>query len=261
MSPRAHPMAHLLGRNPSPPDVRDFSLRLWASANPLEAALAKMLSSKTAAKVTKDWCQIATPLIIGGQPGPQPDPGSVVMWVDGEAVLDQGNTGHCVGFSGADWGNTLPVDDKFNDDDGHRIYYEACDAGGYPNTEDGSTIRDLAKALKKDGRLDAYAFAATIDDALSFVSKSGPVVFGTNWYDDMFTPDDTGRVRPSGQLAGGHAFLCIGLDLQKEQVWFLNSWGAGWAQNGRFWMSREDLTMLFAEQGEAMAAVELPAAA
>lgn len=261
MPPKPHPMAKLLGRIPSPPDPRDFKLRLWTSTNPLEQALAAMLASKSAAKVTKDWCQIATPLIIGGQPAPVPVPSAQVMWVDNEPVLDQGDTGHCVGFAGAGWGNVLPQDDHFVNSDGDRIYYEACAAGGYPNTEDGSTIRDLAKALKKDGRLSVYAFAASVDDALSFVSKSGPVVFGTDWTEGMFDPDPTGRVRPTGQVAGGHAYVCIGLDLQLEQVWFLNSWSVDWGQNGRFWMSRDDVQTIFANQGEAMAAVELPTSA
>jgi len=110
--------------------------------------------------------------------------------------------------------------------------------------------------LKGRGRLGAYAFG-TVDTALAFVATKGPVVFGTDWTEGMFTPDATGRVSPIGSVAGGHAYLCIGLDLQKEAVWFLNSWGSGWGQNGRFWMSREDVHKIFGAYGEAMAAVEL----
>ena len=65
-----------------------------------------------------------------------------------DRVLDQGSTPHCVGFGCADYGNCLPVDDEYTDADGHALYYEACEIGGYPNTEDGANVRDGLKALR-----------------------------------------------------------------------------------------------------------------
>ena len=47
----------------------------------------------------------------------------------------------------------------------------------------------------------------------------------------------------------------------QNAILFQNSWGSGWGQNGRFKMTVQDFASLFANGGEACAAVELPVAA
>jgi hypothetical protein len=83
------------------------------------------------------------------------------------------------------------------------------------------------------------------------------VIEGLLSHNSMFFPDPrTGLVKPSGRLAGGHAYLCVGYTRIKGAFRFINSWG-DWGQGGRFWMDGEDLDrLLFAEDGEAAAAQE-----
>lgn len=262
---------HLLGRRPSEPDSRDYRLAGFLSDDPLDTALATLLTSQ-AAPATKAWARIATARIhaLGPAPAPSPTPTppgpnptppvapTAVVWGDTDTVLDQGQTPHCVGFGSAQWGNTLPIDDHFSNADGNAIYYECKVIDGEPRTEDGSDVRSAAKALRNRQRLSAYAFAASIGEACQWVLQHGPVIMGTDWTNDMFSPDSRGFVKPTGGVAGGHCYVLLGYDPASAVLTFLNSWGSTWAQNGRFHMHKADAEMLFANKGEALAAVELP---
>jgi hypothetical protein len=178
-------------------------------------------------------------------------------WVD-PIQLDQGQTGHCVGFGWAGWGDATPVQDTFQNADGDAIYYECKVIDGEPLAEDGSNVRSGAKAMQNRGRLTAYAFAtntAQIDEWFNH----GPVVFGSDWYHDMFTPDPAGTVHATGAIDGGHCYLGLD-DLAPAEDAYLcqNSWGDWGPLHGRFKISKADMAMLLASGGEACLAAESP---
>lgn len=259
---------HLLGRRPSPPDSRDFNLSMleeFRTGDPLIAAL-HLLDVSRAAKATKAWAHVATERILtvapaapSPEPAPTPNPPPAGppggVWADPSDPLDQGDTPHCVGDGWAQWGNTLPVGDYFTQPDADAIYYECKVIDGEPKQENGSDVRSGAKAMQARGRLLAYAFAGSIAEVRDYVSTTGPVVFGTDWTDAMFTPDANGVIAPNGPVAGGHCWLLIGEDGDYGVA--LNSWGKGWGLNGRFKMLWTDLATLLARQGDACAAVEV----
>ena len=179
------------------------------------------------------------------------------LWNLGK-ILDQGDTPHCVGFAWAQYGICEPVVDLFDNSDGDRIYYEAKVIDGEPNQEDGSTTRSGVQAMVNDGRVEAnYAFANSIADIEAWVLNKGPVVTGTNWTYNMFTPDSKGFVKPTGFIAGGHEYLIVGADSQAKVFTFANSWGEGWGQKGFFYMTYKDYQKLFNAQGDACVSVEL----
>jgi len=206
----------VLDRKPSPPDERDYKLANYLKPVTLPVS---------------------------------------TFWDRGHAVLDQKDTGHCVGFGWAQWGNTLPVNDNFLAIDAHNIYYEAKAIEGDPKGEDGAYGRDGAKAMKARGRLNAYAFG-DINDARQFLLTQGPVCFGLDWYEGMFTPDAQGVIRPTGKVKGGHWIVAYGCDA--NYVYFENSWGSDWGIDGTCKMEWRDVAYLMSQQGEACAAVELP---
>jgi len=267
---------HLLGRRYEP-DARDWHLGAFLQdADPLDAALQAVLSSWDGKK-TKTWAKLITERVksLGPAPtpippsptptptpAPTPTPSGDVVWADTDAVLDQGQTGHCVGFGWAGgWGNTLPVDDHFVNADGDAVYYAAKVIDGEPNQENGSSVRSGAKAMQQRGRLKAYAFAASVDEAIAWIVAHGPVVFGTDWLANMFNVDANGYVDVSGNVAGGHCYACVGWHPSMNALEFINSWGAGWGvgpNGGRFFIRKADAEALFASQGEICAAVELP---
>jgi hypothetical protein len=251
---------HLLGRKPSPRDHRDFKLARFIAQDPLDRTLAQLVASTCTHISVKRWATLVTSRLTSLPPPPAPPQPTAddVVWLDSDAVLDQGDTPHCVGFGWAQWGNTAPVDDGFANADGNAIYYECKVVDKETGQENGSTVRSGAKAMQARGRLSAYAFAASADEAHEFVRTIGPIVVGTEWTHGMFEPDAGGFVRPTGEIAGGHCYLLVG-DLPKEgALLFQNSWGATWGMNGRFKMKYADFAHIFQRNGEACAAVELP---
>lgn len=260
---------HLLGRIPNEPDERDYKMSLAfgdrhsmlapTGADPLLQMNERVQKSGTSL-AAKAWISEVTKRLAGSPapvpPVPTPDV-KPVSWKDNEPVLDQGSTGHCVGFGWAQWGNTLPYDDKFKNTDGDAIYYECKVIDGEPLQEDGSQVRSGAKALKARGRLDTYVFADTIDEAIAWIMTKGPVVMGTDWTEDMFTPDKNGLVKPTGQVAGGHCYVAVGYDPKTQLIEYINSWDDSWGVDGHFFMSKTNAASLHAAQGDACGALEL----
>lgn len=256
--------AHLLGRKAPAPDERDWKLEgFLAGGDDLDAALAALVASKSAAGVTKTLAKALTAHVrkLEGAPAPAPapppPPSGAVLWGDPDQ-LDQGQTGHCVGFGCAQFCNADPIEDHLKNADGDAIYYEAKVIDGEPKAEDGSSVHSGIKALVNRKRIGAYAWASTLAVITQWVAAKGPVVVGTDWMNDMFSPDAQGIVKPTGGIAGGHCYLIVGYDPASGVLEFQNSWGSSWGLNGRFGMHSADFDTLVKANGfEACAAVEL----
>ena len=212
---------HGLGRRPSPPDSRDY----------LMADAVRELEKLYVPRQPKVW--------------------------HSDKVLDQGRTPHCVGFAWAGWGISAPVEDPWCDLTGHDIYRACKVLDGEPGAENGSTVRSGAKVLEKRGRVGTYFFAKSVDEALDYLARFGPVVFGSVWTESMFRPSFFGKViRPMGKVVGGHAWLAIGVDA--TYVTIRSSWGTGWGKDGDARISIADLKAIWKQGGEACAATERP---
>lgn len=182
-------------------------------------------------------------------------------------VLDQGQTGTCVGHG---WRHRLtasPVVVKPNvPPSAFDIYDAAILLDEWPENDhdtarqDGTSVRAGAKALQARGLLSEYRWATDVDTAANWVGGvdagghwvGGPVVIGVNFYQSMFNLDSEGymRITPGSALAGGHCMLLIGWNEQRGRFRGLNSWGGSWGQAGRFWLAGETAARLFSENGE-----------
>jgi hypothetical protein len=169
--------------------------------------------------------------------------------------LDQSTTPHCVGFSMANWGINLPVQDNYTNVDGHHFYDLCKIKDGDP--DDGSTIRIAAKVLRDLQKINGYAFAPSIDVMKWWIVNKGPVICGTLWTMGMFTPDALNHIHPTGDLAGGHAYVINELANHGNAFGIQNSWGKRWGVEGRAYIAVEDFLPLFRNGGEVLAAVEL----
>lgn len=258
---------HLLGRKkPEQKDERDYKmadyLRVDATAQDftaIDAALKALDTQPGAAKTTKDAIHAVVDFLKGTTPTPTPTPpapSGSKDWTD-KQQLDQGNTGHCVGFGGAQFHNCEPYPGVYTNDDGHKLYYECKVLDGEPKAEDGSYVHTLAKALKNRGLISTYVWASTTDDIKAWVVNKGPVVVGTDWYNDMFYPENfSGYLKPTGGLAGGHCWLIVGYSASEDAFHMQNSWGTGWGVNGYSKIKVADFAKLLNADGEAMASLE-----
>lgn len=284
-------MPPILDRKPSPPDPRDYQLRDYLQGpSPADPAYADKTVRELAAggiswsDFLRIWAlikQLRHPTPTPTPPPPTPD--GAVVWEDSEQ-LDQGDTGHCVGFGCSQWENTLPIDDHATNQSAHALYYQvkAIELGkavptydppgsGPADVEDGAYVRDGMKALKANGRLATYAAADSAATVVEWVRQRGPVVVGTDWLTGMDNYDPhTGLMTATGSSRGGHCWCIVGhvpagaktpeghtfaFDVIRMQ----NSWGAGWGLNGFAYLSVSDLDKLLSAQGESWAAVEVAA--
>jgi len=111
--------------------------------------------------------------------------------------------------------------------------------------------------LKSMGYIASYHWAFTLRQVAQTLLQLGPMVVGTNWYEQMFYPTKSGFIRPSGDLAGGHAYLLDEVDTVKQFFGLKCAWGLDWGKGGRAYLSFADFSRLLRRQGEACIAAEI----
>jgi hypothetical protein len=181
-------------------------------------------------------------------------------------VLDQGAEGACVGFA---WAHELlarprkieAIDNAF----ARWIYKVAQKYDAWPGeTYSGTSVIAGAKVVSKrppampEGRglMKEYRWIfGDMDEVIKTLGYFGPVIFGLDWYEGMFDPDEKGFLHVNGALAGGHAILGKGVSIAKRAVVFHNSWGPEWGgrgglKPGEAYISVDDLQRLLNQQGE-----------
>lgn len=180
-------------------------------------------------------------------------------------VLDQGKTSQCVGYAGWGWlaGGPTTNNPDFTPKDLYKWAREKDQWEG-ENYEGTSTL-GLMRALKDKGFVSEYRWATDAETLVAWILAKGPVLVGTSWYHDMFMPDiHTGFLHVSGKDEGGHEWRITGADRDKKcpdgslgAVRMINSWGLGWGDLGRAWISFKDLDKLIKHDGEAVTSDEL----
>jgi hypothetical protein len=181
-------------------------------------------------------------------------------------VLDQGSTPQCVGYAGWGWLRGGPTVNKAMPFTPEDLYHWAQDRDEWPGADyDGTSTLGLMKALKDKGYITEYRWAFDAMTLVNWVLEKGPVLVGTDWFMDMFTPDRFGYLEPTGDNAGGHEWRIIGANLERKDplgrwkpgaVRMVNSWGRGWGDYGKAWMAIEVLDGLITN-GEAVTAEEI----
>jgi hypothetical protein len=174
---------------------------------------------------------------------------------------DQGGTSQCVAFAWTHWLEDGPVTHKQPAPliQPSYLYGEAQKNDEWPGEDyDGTSVRAGAKVLQAMGYVGEYTWAFDVETVVAALLSRGPVVVGTNWYQNMFYPDPkTGIVKPDGALAGGHAWKLDGANQRTQLIRFKNSWGRDWGKRGHAYISFEALDRLIKEDGEACLALEL----
>lgn len=137
----------------------------------------------------------------------------------------------------------------------------------------GTSVRALFKVLKRLGYVSEYKWAFDAETVVNHLLTRGPVVMGTDWTRDMFTPDvRTGYISATGPNEGGHGYTLVAANRKRRNpdksdehpegtigaVRMVNSWGREWGpQHGRAWLTFSDLDKLIKADGEACVSTEL----
>ena len=84
-------------------------------------------------------------------------------------------------------------------------------------------------------KIDSYWRLPDLDSIISSIRYGGPVLVGVGCFEEIFNPMPDGFV-PYPEYPqycyGGHALLLTGYDLNKKRVFFKNSWGPNWGEEG-----------------------------
>jgi hypothetical protein len=179
-----------------------------------------------------------------------------------DQYLDQGSEGACVGFSMTHELAARPAEVKHLSAPFAReqVYWEAqkidpWPGGAYPGAEgqyEGTSVLAGAKMLKRLGYIDAYRWAFGLDDLVMAVGYKGPAVLGVAWYEGMFDIAACGHLHIIGQMAGGHAIMCKGVNVKDKTFTLHNSWGPRWGNGGDALIHWDEMDRLLHEQGEAV---------
>lgn len=172
---------------------------------------------------------------------------------------DQGWKPQCVAYA---WLHYLEGSPITHPEEGALIdpgkYYRECQLRDeWPGEDyDGTSVRAGAKYAQELGLIGEYLWAFDLQTMINVVLTQGPVIVGTNWYDQMFDPEWSPTlnrvvIRVGGGLAGGHAYLVNGVNLGLETFRIKNSWGTDWGSQGRVSISFADMERLLREDGEA----------
>jgi len=225
-------MPPFLGRVPSPPDPRDFSIRSLA----IVQATLPDLPTRYVVRSLRTY----------------------------RARFDQ-RENSCVGQSSA---LAKIVHERR---DHHRTYAfdplwiwqrsKERDGIGDPLADRGTFIRTAAKVLQDLGaaavlrtgtrvsgqdparfRIASYYACQSIQEVKAAIVARGPVILGSDWFDAWFDVGPDGLLPDPGGApsVGGHATLAYGFDDRIETWWgqgavlAANSWGLGWANHGDF---------------------------
>jgi hypothetical protein len=172
---------------------------------------------------------------------------------------DQGRTSECTCYSSTGLLLSAPIRQS-RIPNTTLLYNHARLTDEFPDNDNdpdgGTSVRAVMAILKDIGYIQEYRWGQTVDDVIDWLIQHSPVVVGTTWKSDMFEPDRTGLIHPTGSVEGGHAYLCYRYDAIHDQLWFLNSWGIDWGIKGRFCMYSKEFEELLADNGEACTAIE-----
>lgn len=180
-------------------------------------------------------------------------------------VLNQGPTPHCVAYSGVHFLRAGPVRNLTNLPEPVRLYDECQRIDEWAGEDyDGTSVRALFKVLKARGYITSYVWTTHVETLVTHLLTKGPLILGTDWYENMSTPDAAGFLDDSGSWLGGHAYTIIGANRARRcpdgsvgAARVLNSWGRDWAEAGRAWLPFTTMQRLLNAQGEACTAEEV----
>lgn len=175
---------------------------------------------------------------------------------------DQGSTSQCTIYSWLHILHDSPITRRgpMPIADPTKLYQRGQFFDGTPlrDVDSGLTCDSAAKVMREMGWITAWRWANDLDEILDALVSIGPVALGSPWPSGMSNPDPRGLVSFSGDDDGlGHQFDVNGFSKKDRVLRCKNSWGRGWARQGRFYIRFEDVPKMFAQWAAAAVASEI----
>jgi len=176
-------------------------------------------------------------------------------------TLDQGALPHCVEFAAKHLLMSQPL--MHNANVVNRLldglYEQAQRNDEWPGEDyDGTSGRGAMKSLQARGLIGEYHWITTESMLSKYVRAVSPVMVGTSWLTEMFTPTSDGYLQVQGGEEGGHEWLALWYEESKARYVCQNSWGPDWGRDGLFYLHKEDMRILLEDLGgDAVTAVEV----
>lgn len=185
-------------------------------------------------------------------------------------VRDQGRDGACTAFASTamkgqqeykECGEWIPLSPR-------NLYDEAKKIDGSPNSS-GTYLRIVMKVLQEQGvclesccpyrddgpvtpcaewksqaeqyKIASYVRLANLDEIKAALAHLGPVVIGVPVFNNWTSPEGghIGLPAKYERTRGGHAICVFGYSDPRQEIFFQNSWGAGWGDQGHGYLSYE----------------------
>ena len=157
-------------------------------------------------------------------------------WFEGEAWLDQGQTGTCVGNALAHRYADGPVDHTGINEAWAQELYVA--ASGDTTLQQGTSALLACRVMLSRKQISAFHWVGSPAEFRNTLLTVGPVCVGVDWYSSMDRPlrgaNDRAYmvVDPASGLRGGHEFEINGINLAPASgppfYRMKNSWGRVW---------------------------------
>lgn len=161
-------------------------------------------------------------------------------------ILSQGKVASCTGQSARAFLDAAP--EMTPPDAGPSalwIYRQAQKVDEWPGQDyAGSSVNAACKVLRSRGYIENWYWASSFEEIRSWLLYRGSVIFGLDWYEGCYRPDEGGFIRPTGRRVGGHALLARGISVYGS-VRLQNSWGEDFGESGEAWLSKADLVNTF----------------
>ncbi len=169
-------------------------------------------------------------------------------------IQDQGDEGICVGCTCQALLQADPIRQKPYD--AREIYEAARKITKPPKGEEGAHLTSAILFLKNQGIVKEDFWTLKADVAANYIFTTSPIALSIPWHERMDTPESDGRCNPKGGVIGFHAVLGYSYDALKKRIWFQNSWGKKWGQNGCFYLTFKDFNTIMGKGGIACAVEE-----
>lgn len=183
-------------------------------------------------------------------------------------VLNQKSTPQCVGYACYKFLTAGHIRNVDSIPTPKEIYDRAQQLDEWPGEDyDGTSIRGGMKALQRSGFIMRYYWLRDVESIANFILTEGPAIVGSIWTRDMSYACHTGEkgwAAPDGSTQGGHAYMLIGANKTKRvpgggkgAFRILNSWGRGWCNSGRAWLSFDAMRRLLEMDCQVVGGIEV----